>query len=318
MNTLFRFFFPLLVAAAPMMASAHVKWFAEEPASVSWHHWDQSLLWLGIGVLLVARLIAGILELQLPDVSKEWKTKMKRLYPSVLTIFRILVGLWLVLTAYNGGIFAPNIPVHGGFGQALQIAEALVGIWIMTGVGVHAAAVALVVVYVAVIPFAGLPAWLDHIDVLGIAAFLGIEHAQNQPWYKKAQPWALPLLRVLTGAGLIVLGFSEKLIDPTMALQFLSEHNWNFMQAIGIEWFTNDYFVFAAGLSEVLFGVLLISGVITRITTIALSLFFVSTLFLLGPAELIGHLPFFGIALVLILYGSGDRLKQKIKRNAKA
>lgn len=297
-----------------MMASAHVKWFAEEPTSVMWHHWDRSLLWIGIGVLLVARLIAGILELRLPDASKEWKIKMKRVYPSVLSIFRILVGFWLVLTAYNGALLAPNIPVQSAFDQGLQIVEALIGIWIMTGVGVQYAAAALFVLYIILLPSAGVAALIDHVDVLGIAAFLAIEHAQNQPWYKKAQPWALPLLRVCTGAALIVLGFSEKLIDPTMALQFLSEHNWNFMQTIGLGWFTNEYFVFAAGLSEVLFGVLLISGVITRITTIALSVFFTSTLFLLGPTELIGHLPFFGIALIFILYGSGEKLKQNIKR----
>ena len=80
------------------------------------------------------------------------------------------------------------------------------------------------------------------------------------------------------------------------------------MQALGFEHFTNYYFGLYAGVVEVLFGVFFVLGLVTRTTTVALAVFLVTTLYLLGPIELVGHLPHFSIAVVLFVLGSGTRL----------
>ena len=71
----------------------------------------------------------------------------------------------------------------------------------------------------------------------------------------------------------------------------------------------SDYwFSFAGGLAEILFGLFFLLGLITHITTVAWLIFLVITLYLLGPVELVGHLPHFSIAIVLLILGSGARL----------
>lgn len=296
-------------------ASAHVKWFTD--ASVvspvarddTFHISDPAVL-IGIGCVFVALLVAAALEYLIPAPSAAWKQRVQKAEPRVIALFRIVVGLWLLLTAYSGEILAPNMAVSSSdsITLVLQWAEALVGVWMLIGVALIPAAGVLIALWIASGVVFGLLPMVEHIDVVGIAAFIGLTAWRTA----SMRPWALPLLRVCTGAALIILAFSEKLFAKDLAIAFLSEHNWNFMQAAGLSWFTNEVFVLAAGLGELLFGMLFVFGWVTRINTIALSLFFVSTLFALGPTELIGHLPFFGIALMLIVYGSGKKLRLPI------
>jgi uncharacterized membrane protein YphA (DoxX/SURF4 family) len=119
----------------------------------------------------------------------------------------------------------------------------------------------------------------------------------------------VPFLRTATGLNLIILGFSEKIISPGLTQNFLSHYDWNFMQALGFEWFTDYWFAFCAGSFETLLGIFFLFGLFTRLTTLALAGFLVTTLALLGPVELMGHLPHFSIAVVLLIMGAGARLK---------
>jgi uncharacterized membrane protein YphA (DoxX/SURF4 family) len=127
----------------------------------------------------------------------------------------------------------------------------------------------------------------------------------------KIHSYGLPLLRIGTGLNLFILGFSEKIMSPSLTENFLSIYHWNFMQNIGFNWFTDYWFAFSAGVAEALFGLFFILGLVTRTTTIALAVFLLSTLVMLGPVELMGHLPHFSIAIVLLLFGAGSRLKMK-------
>ncbi len=91
-----------------------------------------------------------------------------------------------------------------------------------------------------------------------------------------------------------------------MALTFLDEFNLNFMPYLGFAGFSNLHFVFAAGVAELTIGLMLVSGIATRFVTAVLSIFFLATWVIVGQAELVGHLPLFGLALLLILHGSGS------------
>ncbi|MFQ6027031.1 MAG: hypothetical protein ACE5Q6_06020 [Dehalococcoidia bacterium] len=116
---------------------------------------------------------------------------------------------------------------------------------------------------------------------------------------------ALPITRMGLGMTLITLAIHGKLIDPDLALTFLDQHDLNFMPLLGFSSFTNLHFAFASGVAELVFGLLLLGGIATRFVTAVLSVFLTIPLFVLGPAELIGHLPLFGVALLLIIRGSG-------------
>ncbi|MEH6579592.1 MAG: DoxX family membrane protein [Amphritea sp.] len=118
------------------------------------------------------------------------------------------------------------------------------------------------------------------------------------------------------GIALIVLAFTEKLLNPEMAMRFLAEHNMNFMQLMGVEAYSDYLFVLSAGLAEVLFGVVLILGVVTRTNILALACFMVASntyFFMMGSnfnavLEFFGHMPIFAAAIIFIIYGAGDKL----------
>ncbi|MAE10748.1 MAG: hypothetical protein CL876_02285 [Dehalococcoidales bacterium] len=117
----------------------------------------------------------------------------------------------------------------------------------------------------------------------------------------------LPILIIRIGLGLtlVILALHNKLLDPNMALTFLDTHYLNFMQLMGFTGFTDIRFVFAAGIVELAVGVLLIFGIATRFVAAIVFVVMGTTIVILGPDELIGHLPIMGIVALLLYRGSG-------------
>lgn len=115
----------------------------------------------------------------------------------------------------------------------------------------------------------------------------------------------LPIVRIGIGVTFIVLALHNKLLSPNLALTFLDQHDLNFVSLLGFSQFTDLHFVFAAGMAEVALGLLLVLGVTTRLVAAALVAVFSTTLAVLGPMELVGHLPLLGIAILLVYRGAG-------------
>lgn len=298
----FKLFFPVPV-------HAHVKWFVEENIT-SEPLWatlpTATIVWSAILLVLIG--IAWVLERtiqnprSLEHLGQNWEHLIVRL-------FHTLVGAWLLATAYNDALIAVNIPVESTIDQALLVIQVLVGFFLLFGILVPWASLLLLALYAGVAASGHLMPLTEHIEVVGIALYLFLVKPPKHlgvAYYKK---WAIPLLRVTTGISLIVLAFTEKIQNPQLALQFLETHPWNFMQWLGLSQFSNELFVLSAGMTEMLFGVLLLLGLMTRLNTLVLSLFFITTTILMGPIELVGHLPFFGMVVIFILFGSGDKFK---------
>jgi hypothetical protein len=70
-----------------------------------------------------------------------------------------------------------------------------------------------------------------------------------------------------------------------------------------------------------IFGIIFLLGLITRLNTLALAGFLISSnlyFFLIGKTEeafleLTGHLPLLAIAILLILFGGGNRLRLPVR-----
>jgi hypothetical protein len=118
----------------------------------------------------------------------------------------------------------------------------------------------------------------------------------------------LPALRIGVGLTLIVLALHNKLLNPALTLAFLAEFNFNFMGMMGIAAFDDLHFAFAAGVGELTFGLLILFNMATRFVVACLSVFFVITMILLMPVELVGHLPLVAIAVMMVLRGGGAPL----------
>ncbi len=115
----------------------------------------------------------------------------------------------------------------------------------------------------------------------------------------------VPIIRIGVGVTLVILALHNKLLAPNMALTFLDTHYFNFMELMGFAGFTDIRFIFAAGIVELTVGLLLISGIATRLVAAIVVVLMGTTMALLGPDELFGHMPIMGIAVLLIYRGSG-------------
>lgn len=306
----------LVLVAVPSMALAHVKWFAHEEVIVPAYKFTDPYVIIAIVMALVLIGLGIFLEKKLSVPHKLDKT-IQKLAPGVLSIASIGFGLAFIIFALKGFVFAPNLPAVGSIGTLMLVFEFIAGLLILLGFYERIGGVLVLALFAMAIGQHGAIEMLDALEMVGFAFYviiIGRPKWKLRDWNfvhslsHKIHNYGVPLLRVGTGLNLIVLGFTEKILNPSLTGNFLSHYNWNFMQNLGMHNFTNYYFGFYAGMVEVLFGVFFLLGLVTRTTTIALAVFLVTTLYLLGPIELIGHLPHFSIAIVLLVLGSGTRL----------
>ena len=309
-----------LIFLSPFFASAHVKWFVDssvvlptEPYSLS----DWQVL-LGIMLAMVVVAIALILERKLPPLDKIFPSFFKRINSRAASLFSIFIGIGLIIFSLNGYIFAPNLIAESSLGYAMLTLQAIIGAVFILGLRVKSASIFLLLLYLSVLIYFGGWELIDALDIVGVSFFILLfgrpkwgfkDIALLEKITISYRSFAVPLLRIFTGANLFILGFSEKLSRPDLGITFLHTHNWNFMQMLGFENYSDYWFVFSAGIVESLLGLLLVLGLLTRMTVFALAIFFTTTLILLGPTELFGHIPHFAIVMILLVFGSGEKIK---------
>ncbi len=307
----------LFLSAIPHVVSAHVKWFAEPTDPIPPYKITDTgvVIWILISVAII---LAGIYLERKLRVAGWLDKRLDALVPIVLSLASIGFGLALVIFSLQGFVLAPNLPAENPFGSLLLILQAVAGLMILLGFYERVGAILLLLAFSLGIAQYGALEMIDTLEVVGFALFVFIvgrpkwrlrEAKRIQSFMSRFNSYGVPLLRIGTGLNLLVLGFSEKILAPSLTQNFLAEYHWNFMQALGFEHFTNYWFAFSAGVVESLFGIFLIFGLVTRLTTLVLAGFLITTLALLGPEELVGHLPHFSIAVVLLVLGSGSHLR---------
>lgn len=292
------------------MILAHATWFTPDRPPYDWSFaWEPATLILiaaGVAVAAGWRLLAE----RLPSPEIGLLRPIGRLAPWVPRLLAIHAGVSLLAQAARGEYLAPALRLpDGAFGSALGILEGIVGVWLITGFRVRPAAGLLVVAGPLGMLGYGVVPILERVDLLGIALFLAlIPPGDARAGATRAAPRrlesALLALRVLVGATLIVVAFTEKLARPELTLAFLNRYPaFNVVHILGLD-LGDLAFVRVAGAIELLFGLLIISGAMPQLAVIAAGIPFNATLFFLGPSELIGHLPIYGAMLALLVYGS--------------
>lgn len=304
------FFIMLLV---PGIASAHEKWFTDGrlyPPQFGLIFTLPvlgmiGLSCLGVGVLALLRHLVGGNN-RFPQIG------FLRYYDrSNQVILAVQTAISLIAVAVTLHIFAPNL--YGGFnalGFILAGVEVFVAFSFISGLLTRVGAIALIALFL--FSFFLYPAWavLEQSVYVGIALYLLImgrglvkPGPHNEPLSRFARYWRIAplLLRIGVGVSIGVLAFTEKLIDPALALAFLKTHpNFNVAQLIGLTWFTNERFILAAGAVELTIGLALISGILPKIVIFGMFVPFNLTLPFLPPTELLGHLPIFAVMYTLL------------------
>lgn len=312
--------FALITIAAflnPSSGRAHVRWFVdnENPNVANFEPYALSdpivLTWIAIALVLI--VVAIVLDTKLPSFPIV-DTKIRH---DVMELMRILAGMSLLLTAYDGALIAPHLVASGGFGLALVFLQAVIGLLLLSNHFLHYASILIFVLFIGMIAQFGFLAAFEYVNIIGIALFLFFNYFPSESIREQLKPYSVDALRIFTGIALVVLGVSEKLYGAILGQAFIAEYNWNFMPALGFEFFDDRLFVLSAGVMEVVFGVILICGVVTRLNTLVIAGFMLmsNVVFLLQERkedaliELIGHLPVIATALILLLLGYGQRLK---------
>jgi uncharacterized membrane protein YphA (DoxX/SURF4 family) len=241
----------------------------------------------------------------------EW---LRPVNPSVHAVLGIQTAISLVFMTSQGWLLAPRLELPAGtLGVILALVQLLVCFTFVTGWFTRLGGPVLVgLVLLAYLIFSPSEA-TEQLLFVGIGLFFAIEgRALFRPSSVAArrvaaqamryQHYSLPLVRIFTGISILWLAFSEKLLNPDLALAFLEwKPEFNFMKLIGLEWFSDELFVYAAAAVEATVGVLLIAGVLPRIVILFMWLPFNITIPLLPPEELLGHLPILAVMYAVFL-----------------
>jgi uncharacterized membrane protein YphA (DoxX/SURF4 family) len=311
----------------PLTASAHVRWFSDETVSAQTTS-EPTGLYLSIwAIVAVAVVSIGIWLHRKELLSLTFLKPKRKTFEKAASIFTMIAGAFFLIAGTHSFLFSPNLTFEAGIPIGLIALQIAVGLAFLTGVGTRALSLVLIFMWLVAIPFSSLVALLENIWVLSTALFvlfMGndyfsiISSSTLQKTFKKYKKYALPTLRIGTGATLMVLGFSEKILAPELGVNFLASHQWNFMNAIGLN-FSDYLFTVSAGSAEFLLGLVLVIGIVPRLNALAIALFFSIPLFILGPIELAGHLPHIAAVVLVLLYGNGGHfLPYKTKRDIKS
>lgn len=306
----------LILAFSATGAFAHVRWFVDSNVVVenfvAYRITDpEVLIWIAVSILIV--LASVILDTKLPNV----RIVCSETRHDFIEILRIFTGMSMLLTAYEGAIIAPHLIAYGAFGTKLIFLQAIIGILLIANRFVRHAAILLVILHLGLTIQFGVLAAFEYLSMVGIAIFLLINNLPAPELREQYKPFSVAIMRIFVGISLITLGLAEKLFGAILAESFLAANSWNFLPALGFDFFTDRLFALSAGFTEVIFGLILVLGTTTRLNVLALSVVLLASnvLFLIegnneaALVEFVGHMPIIGVALVLLLLGAGQRWK---------
>lgn len=300
---------PALSALAPALPT-HERWFVEPQAAGDWSFFFSPLPLVLTAAVVAVTVVWRTIALRFDRPELPFLTPLAALVPWVPRLLAIHLGVALLALATTGAFITPsNDQLEGFGGNALLLVEAVLGIWLVTGWQVRAAAALVLALAPALAVVAGLTALGECANLAAVAAFLVVvppgsdAHGAAHP--SRAQlRLALLWLRLGVGTALIVLAFTEKLTNPAMAIDTLERYPaLDVFSLVGIN-LSPETFVAIAGATELLFGLLVISGAFPQVAVLVAMVPFNATLLLFGQTEMVGHLPVYGVFLALLVYGS--------------
>lgn len=281
--------------------NAHVRWFVDPSTTNQSFEWTP-VYFLLIGLAYAFGLVSYVIDRKFKVIYQyqffnPWKHSI-----SQWRLLSYACGITLILISFYGIFLAPNVEITHNL-ESYLLFQALCGTILLAGFPLLVSGLAILVLCLLTMFSVPATVWIDYIfEFIAIGIALCISN--------KASSSSITCLRMGLGLQLMVLALHNKLLDPSLGLQFLQQYQWNFMALIGFNNFNDLLFVFAAGLAELTFGILIFFAIGTRFVVLAVSFFFLLTSILLGLHELIGHIPIIFCCLVLYSLGDGYSARQ--------
>lgn len=314
-------------------ALAHVKWFIESDQQ----HQDARFVFDGFTLLIIIGallflLVAHFLERRARTQSSIalllQAPLLSRLLPQpahwINSLLKFSVGIVLLANLLQGHFVAPNF-VANTTAFEYSLIQALLILLLIVNVSLFA--LVLLVFSLLLFWFFPLSSAIDYAPefiAIALALFFTDRRRLEQSYNWKlfgANYWiASPTLGLLIlqfglGIQLIILTFHDKLLAPGYGVAFLQQYPaFNFPHYFGLHSFTDINFVFAAGMAELCFGLLLVSNMAPRLSLLLIAFVFTITGFILGPEELVGHAPIIASALVLLFNPTGSLTIPAVRR----
>ena len=294
----------------------HVKWFTDPSPYPT--QYDALLSLPVLAAFVVALAAAGVAFWIQHNVPEPAPVRLLERFAGYGPLaLGLHIGIALIVAAVVGLLFVPSLPVadKGAIGYAIIAMEVLAGVSILLGLATRAGAAILALLgVVAMQPFT-FESILEQVPILGIAIFLFLIgrgplsldriRGVRPPIEGKLVPdAALKFLRILMGFGIAYNALTEKLLNEPLARSLMERYpQIAINRGLGIP---DDLFIWLAGATELAIGAVIMSGQITRPVMVAGAAIFTSTLFVFGWPELLGHLPLYGIMLLLLVAPNAD------------
>lgn len=299
---------------------AHETWFDKGSHPTDWAFAFESLTLVLLAVAVVATVAIRLVARLKPGVDVP---VLARIVPFMPFAVRIHLAVSLIGLLSLGFYLSPAMDLQADV-AGITLGAVMAVVAILMALGWHARTAALILLAAGPVGMLEFGLWpvLQRIDLVGLAIFIVI--AGSGRWSADFElgrvrdasvidaakaVWAL---RVAAGVALIVVAYAEKLANPELALSFLADHpHLNVAAQVGID-MSNLEFIRMAGVIEVLFGLLLISGALPQAIILIAGVPFNATLWFFGNTELVGHLPIYGAMLVVLVYGSHPELRPAV------
>lgn len=305
-------------------AEAHEKWFLDAEAyPLQTDALADPWTWLAVGAPVAVWVVALLLwrwtgrRSLIPGPERlggtpEGKDALYALMPLFLALH---LGVPLLVNGLNHTLFTPNNHAGGIWAHLFTLGQIGVLLGLVYGSATRLFALVLALMWGAGLFVVGVESMLEAIHIVGFSAFffcagrgpLAVDRALFPKW-EPGPPLvdrAVPLLRIGVGLSLIVVAFTEKILNLPMAADFLAEYPMNFLPAVGIP-LTDAQFALLIGAVELLVGLCVLSGVFLRDVIVIAWIPFNLTLGIFGPDELVGHLPFYGAMALFFVWGASD------------
>lgn len=307
-----------LADARPLLA--HEKWFyqGEEYAIELAEAFRTLPLSLCLAVIVITTLAWAVWKargqhdlIPGPEAFGATADGLRTFYSWVPLILGIHTAIPLLASGLQSQMFSPNNDLSGAARYFVGVAQTGVALALFYGGMTRLAAIVLMLTWMLGIGLVGWEPMLENVHYLGLAAFFFLAGrgpyaidrllfpVLESPDHFRRQ--ALLAARIGLGVSLIVVAFTEKLANPTLAVRFLESHQLNFTPALGIP--LSDYhFAMCAGAVEFLVGLWLLLGIFPRVIILIAWLPFNMTLTIFNWVELVGHLPFYGMLAVFLTW----------------
>lgn len=308
----------VLLALLPGGVEAHERWFT--PRGPYWEpDWNRLFsLPVLLALISAAVVVGGLAVLQRIVDDPLWPRPpvFQRLETAAPAILGVQVAITIIYMATQLELFVPNINLpENALGVLLAGTAITASFSFITGILTRVGAMVILGLFLLAFYFGTWYEAMEQVIFVGIALYL-VAVGRDVPRYdhededrselsERLRPVALPILRVATGLSVLIVGFTEKLIAPGLGVAFLQEYpHFNVARELGFAWFTDERFVYAAGIVEVTAGIALMSGYLTRVVILALWIPFNLGIPFLPPTELIGHLPILATMYILLVQGT--------------